>query len=230
MRKQVCGEGLLQLRGQSSGQDHTRGHDGGSPQADDRADRGPEVRPRGAGHHGPQLLDTPSHRGSGADRGQPDGGRIAGSEAALVTGLDARGAASGGVEIGMALCSSPEKKGKIGQQSVGRPIEDKKTFRWLEGHENTVEVAKKAPETRLLVVMDRARELSMPPATLYRWVYRGWIKVQRSQDGRRILWADSNELARLRELRSVPRGHHNRRRRMERTKAMSTKRAKGKPR
>ncbi|MGH7429505.1 MAG: IS4 family transposase, partial [Candidatus Methylomirabilaceae bacterium] len=66
-----------------------------------------------------------------------------------------------GLPLGVlrSVCSSPEKKGEIGKQSVGRPIEDKKTFRWLEGYQDCVEVAKKAPETRLLAVMDREGDI-----------------------------------------------------------------------
>lgn len=54
---------------------------------------------------------------------------------------------------------APEKKGKAGKQSVGRPIEDKKSFRWLEGYRDCVAVAKKMPKTRLITVMDREGDI-----------------------------------------------------------------------
>jgi len=57
------------------------------------------------------------------------------------------------------VCYAPEKKGKAGKKSVGRPIEQKKSFRWLEGYRDCVDVAKKAPKTRLLTVMDREADI-----------------------------------------------------------------------
>lgn len=52
-----------------------------------------------------------------------------------------------------------EKKGKIGKRSIGRAIEEKKSFRWLEGYRDCVAVAKKMPQTRLLTVMDREADI-----------------------------------------------------------------------
>lgn len=54
---------------------------------------------------------------------------------------------------------APEKKGKSGKRSVGRPIEEKKSFRWLEGYRDCVAVAKKMAQTRLLTVMDREGDI-----------------------------------------------------------------------
>jgi hypothetical protein len=56
-----------------------------------------------------------------------------------------------------------------------------------------------------------ARELGMPHVTLYLWMRRGWIKGRRSQQGHWIVCADQEELKRLRQLRSLPRGYHTRR-------------------
>ena len=66
-----------------------------------------------------------------------------------------------GLPLGVlkSVCYSPEKKGKAGKKSIGRPIEQKKSFRWLEGYRDCVEVAKKAPKTRLLTVMDREADI-----------------------------------------------------------------------
>jgi hypothetical protein len=66
-----------------------------------------------------------------------------------------------GLPLGVlkSVCFSPEKKGKAGKKSIGRPIEDKKSFRWLEGYRDCVEVAKKTPKTRLLTVMDREADI-----------------------------------------------------------------------
>ena len=56
-------------------------------------------------------------------------------------------------------CYAPEKKGKTGKKSVGRPIEQKKSFRWLQGHRDIVKIAKKTPKTRYLNVMDREGDI-----------------------------------------------------------------------
>jgi hypothetical protein len=57
------------------------------------------------------------------------------------------------------VCFSPESKGKAGKKTVGRPIEEKKSYRWLQGYRDCVQVAKKAPKTRLVVVMDREADI-----------------------------------------------------------------------
>ena len=51
-----------------------------------------------------------------------------------------------------------------------------------------------------------ARELDMPHPTLYRWLYKGDLKSRRDQGGVQwLVWADDQELQRLRELRQAPR-------------------------
>ena len=59
-----------------------------------------------------------------------------------------------------------------------------------------------------------AREISMPAATLFGWLRRGWITGR--QDTRPpyrwIITADSAEVQRLRALHQLPAGYHNRRR------------------
>jgi len=62
-----------------------------------------------------------------------------------------------GLPLGVlkAACFSPQK---VGKRSVG-PIEEKRTFCWLEGYRDCVEVAKKTPQSRLLTVMDREGDL-----------------------------------------------------------------------
>lgn len=57
-------------------------------------------------------------------------------------------------------------------------------------------------------LLDLARELSMPIATLHRWRKVGWInsrKVGQAQ-GRWAVYADAEELVRLLQLRETPRG------------------------
>jgi hypothetical protein len=54
---------------------------------------------------------------------------------------------------------APEEKGAEGRVSIGRPIEDKKSFRWIEGYRDCVAIAKQMPETRILAVMDREADL-----------------------------------------------------------------------
>jgi DNA invertase Pin-like site-specific DNA recombinase len=49
-----------------------------------------------------------------------------------------------------------------------------------------------------------ARQLDMPPATLYSWLRRGWVQARQLPGacGRWIVWADEDELGRLRRLRA----------------------------
>jgi hypothetical protein len=58
---------------------------------------------------------------------------------------------------------------------------------------------------------DLARHLQMPNPTLYRWLRRGWVHARQLPvaRGRWILWADAEELDRLRRLRRCPRSWWN---------------------
>jgi hypothetical protein len=54
-----------------------------------------------------------------------------------------------------------------------------------------------------------ALELGMPSITLFTWLRRGWVqgrKLPGGRLGRWVLWADDQELDRLRRLRACPRG------------------------
>src|SRR5437773_7523719 len=84
------------------------------------------------------------------------GGPIAGTEAAFLGGVDSRWAALGDFAVGG---DAPEEKGLAGKKSVGRPMEEKKSFRWLPGLRDCVAVAKQMPQTRLLLVADREADL-----------------------------------------------------------------------
>jgi hypothetical protein len=66
-----------------------------------------------------------------------------------------------GLPLGVlrSTCYAPEKKGEVGKKSASRPIEEKKSFRWLEGYRDLVEIAKKTPETHFLNVMDREGDI-----------------------------------------------------------------------
>jgi hypothetical protein len=68
-----------------------------------------------------------------------------------------------------------------------------------------------------------AHELGMPSVTLYTWLRRGWVKSRRLQSGRWALWADAEEVARLRQLRQVPAGQHMHRRWSETRATMEQK-------
>jgi DNA invertase Pin-like site-specific DNA recombinase len=62
-------------------------------------------------------------------------------------------------------------------------------------------------------VTDLAGELNIPTATLYTWIYRGWITAHRTPDNKHwITTADTAELDRLRELRDRPPGYYTRQR------------------
>lgn len=54
-----------------------------------------------------------------------------------------------------------------------------------------------------------AKELTMPHVTLFNWIYKGRVKA-RQLDGSKglwVIWADEQELIRLKNLRSLPKGH-----------------------
>jgi hypothetical protein len=55
---------------------------------------------------------------------------------------------------------------------------------------------------------DLAAELSMPIATLHRWQRVGWVTSRKvaGAGGRWAIYADTEELQRLRTLRDTPRG------------------------
>lgn len=91
-----------------------------------------------------------------------------------LVGTNQTGAESQGLKLHTCLALTPEglplgvlrsvayaaeKKGAAGKDSVGRPIEEKKSFRWLEGHRDCVAIAKKMPHSRLLTVMDREADI-----------------------------------------------------------------------
>lgn len=55
---------------------------------------------------------------------------------------------------------------------------------------------------------DLARELGMPRDTLHRWRRVGWVRARKLPvaGGAWVLWADAEEVLRLRQLRQTPRG------------------------
>jgi hypothetical protein len=54
-----------------------------------------------------------------------------------------------------------------------------------------------------------AKELSMPHVTLFSWIYKGRVKARQldGSQGLWIIWADEQELIRLKNLRALPKGH-----------------------
>jgi DNA invertase Pin-like site-specific DNA recombinase len=76
-----------------------------------------------------------------------------------------------------------------------------------------------------------AREVDMPVATLFTWLRRGWVTGR--QDTRPpyrwIITADQAEVERLRALRRLPPGHHNRRRWIHATPADTQPHQQGEP-
>ena len=59
---------------------------------------------------------------------------------------------------------------------------------------------------------DLAYALQLPHPTLYSWMRRGWVNATRLNVGQRrwVLWADEQELERLRRLKECPRSWHGR--------------------
>jgi DNA invertase Pin-like site-specific DNA recombinase len=58
------------------------------------------------------------------------------------------------------------------------------------------------------LLSDLARKLGMPQTTLHRWVRAGWVQARKllSAGGHWVIWADADELARMSQLRTCPRG------------------------
>jgi DNA invertase Pin-like site-specific DNA recombinase len=66
-----------------------------------------------------------------------------------------------------------------------------------------------APAEHEWWLSDLARALGMPAGTLHGWIRRGWVEAyQQRTSGRWIIQADEAEVERLRQLRSLPTGHH----------------------
>jgi hypothetical protein len=56
-----------------------------------------------------------------------------------------------------------------------------------------------------------ATELGMPTATIYNWIYRGWITARHAPGGKNwIITADDQQLRKLRERRDRPPGYYTR--------------------
>jgi DNA invertase Pin-like site-specific DNA recombinase len=58
------------------------------------------------------------------------------------------------------------------------------------------------------LLSDLARTLNMPPVTLHRWIRAGWVHARKlpTSRGHWVVWADSDEQARMVQLRNCPRG------------------------
>jgi hypothetical protein len=63
-----------------------------------------------------------------------------------------------------------------------------------------------------------ARKLGVPRDTIKRWLRRGWVNVRQDERGHHIVWADADELRRLRQLHRLGRSAANR----ERLAALTT--------
>ena len=50
-----------------------------------------------------------------------------------------------------------------------------------------------------------AKKLRVKRDTVRRWMRAGWLNLRRDDDGHRIIWADADELRRLRALHQLPR-------------------------
>jgi len=65
--------------------------------------------------------------------------------------------APNGLPLGVlhSQCTAPEGKSEDGRPASETPIEEKKTFVWIQHHRDLVEVASRIPDTRLIEVCDR---------------------------------------------------------------------------
>jgi DNA invertase Pin-like site-specific DNA recombinase len=57
-----------------------------------------------------------------------------------------------------------------------------------------------------------AKKLTVKRDTVKRWMRVGWVNVRKDEDGHHIIWADADELRRLRELHRLPRNWENKER------------------
>ena len=60
--------------------------------------------------------------------------------------------------------------------------------------------------------MGLARRLGISRDTVRRWLRAEWLNVRRDADGHHVIWADADELRRLRELHALPRTWANKKR------------------
>lgn len=60
--------------------------------------------------------------------------------------------------------------------------------------------------------MGLARRLGISRDTVRRWLRAGWVNLRRDEEGHHVIWADADELRRLRELHALPRTWANRER------------------
>ena len=66
-----------------------------------------------------------------------------------------------GLPLGIlrSVAEAPEPKGEEEKPSAERPIEEKKSFRWIQGLRDCVAAAEEMPETRLLMIADREGDI-----------------------------------------------------------------------
>ena len=104
----------------------------------------------------------------------------------------------------------PKRREKFGRQGVG----DIMRRLGLVGGESCRPEGRDGPlNENEWWLPELAGELGMPKVTLYNWIRRGWVRAhqQRGYPRRWVVWADDVEVRRLRRLRSLPAGHHVRR-------------------
>ena len=63
-----------------------------------------------------------------------------------------------------------------------------------------------------------AERLGINRDTVRRWVKVGWVNVRRDENNHRVIWADADELKRLRALHQLPRTWANKARLAELTR------------
>jgi len=68
-----------------------------------------------------------------------------------------------------------------------------------------------APKENEWYLLDLVRHLNIPHPTLYNWLRRGWVHARQLPGavGSWIIWADQDELDRLRRLHKCPKSWHN---------------------
>jgi DNA invertase Pin-like site-specific DNA recombinase len=104
----------------------------------------------------------------------------------------------------------PKRREEFGRQGIGDLM---RRLGLVPGEDRRPEGRDGAPGQDEWWLPELAAELAMPKVTLYNWIRRGWVRAHQEQGRQRrwVVWASEGEVQRLRRLRSLPAGHHVRR-------------------
>lgn len=129
-----------------------------------------------------------------------------------VRALTARGLSAGAIaeSLNEQGYRPPKRREEFGRQGIGDLM---RRLGLLAGEDRRPEGRDGALGEDEWWLAELAGELAMPKVTLYGWIRRGWVgaRQERGRHQRWVVWANEEEVERLRRLRSLPAGHHVRR-------------------